>query len=160
MHDSIRTAAVVARERSGHALACSTRVTLQFMPKMLRLLAVVVLLSTALVMALSCSSPREPEAPMTASTVTRSKDIGDEIVTALKAFRKETAVFPDTLADLVPNYMERIPAPVAGVPRWFYRVDGYTGEFALEFGSMWQRGKYPDPSYAIDSITFRWVSHD
>lgn len=45
---------------------------------------------------------------------------GDEIVAALKQFKNDHGDYPEKLEQLVPQYLEAIPPPVAGENYWKY----------------------------------------
>lgn len=50
-----------------------------------------------------------------------SKQIGDTVVTALEQHRAEQGRYPDSLAALVPAYLDSVPRPVWGMGEWRYR---------------------------------------
>ena len=65
--------------------------------------------------------------------VQRTIASGDTIVSALYAFQKETGSFPDSLDELVPAYLQKIPAPSVPRYKWEYRhfmSDGEYGSWA------------------------------
>lgn len=64
----------------------------------------------------------------TPDRIARSKRIGDEILRAIAAFYEDHGRCPRELEELVPDYIERIEPPPAGLGRWVYKVrDGGNG---------------------------------
>lgn len=54
----------------------------------------------------------------------------DKIISALKQFKQRAGHYPEELAELVPQYLETIPAHPQG---WVYRYDAKNDEFLLQF---------------------------
>lgn len=81
-----------------------------------------------------------------ASSVEKGRQIGDEIVDALHAYKADHGRFPETLDALVPSHLSVIPPAPTGDPNWTYRrrtFGGYEAEqeaFQLSFGAV---GGYP-----------------
>lgn len=74
---------------------------------------------------------------------------GNVIINALNQYKRDHGIFPDELADLVPDYLPSIPMPTAGARSWTYY--GRRTDFFLQFRT--QNG-YPSVSY--DFETGQW----
>lgn len=61
--------------------------------------------------------------------VQKTIDSGNEIISALSAFQKDTGAFPDSLDALVPKYLEKIPAPSVPDYVWEYERFKSDGEY-------------------------------
>ena len=59
--------------------------------------------------------------------VAESQQHGNQIVTALEAYKADHGVYPQDLGELVPKYLREIPPPVAGDRQWGY-LPGDVGE--------------------------------
>ena len=72
--------------------------------------------------------------------VARSNQImGDSIVKALDHYQKDIGEYPNSLADLVPKYLDRIKQPEGCSKGWIYERTN-AAEFYLTFegdGSAW-----------------------
>lgn len=69
--------------------------------------------------------------------VAESQKRGDQIVLALKAYKQDSGLFPESLDKLKPKYVDAIQPPTAGNRRWIYdRMDG-GGNFQLSFETRW-----------------------
>ena len=77
---------------------------------------------------------------------------GNEIVAALDAFEKARGVYPGSLRELVPGYIDRIGRAPAGIGRWLYTPTGGRTRFRLECPA--NRHRYPTMWY--DSVDRRW----
>lgn len=100
------------------------------------MLAGVVLVLGAVVVASKLISPRwverqlfygeyEPE-PWTTKNVIASARVGDAIIQAAERYRADLGIYPPSLEPLVPDYINKIPAPptgdsVLGENPWSYR---------------------------------------
>jgi hypothetical protein len=51
-----------------------------------------------------------------------TKRRGEQIVGALESFRARTGAYPDSLPQLVPEYIAAIEQPVWGTQQWRYRL--------------------------------------
>jgi hypothetical protein len=77
------------------------------------------------------------ESPWTPKRINESKVRGDGIVAALKAYRGTRGAYPDSLSELVPEFLKVIPNPTAGTREWKYVRDkpGQGAYYTLAFGS-------------------------
>ena len=67
--------------------------------------------------------------------VVRSKLIGDTVIVALDAYRRDKGQFPHLLEELVPHYLQTVPAPIAGTGQWRYKCHDDGEDFTLSFGT-------------------------
>lgn len=56
-----------------------------------------------------------------AGRLEETRRLGAELVAALEAYRADRGEYPETLDDLVPDYLARIERPTWGVGEWTYR---------------------------------------
>ena len=77
------------------------------------------------------------EAPWSGDRINESIRRGDTIVAAIKAFKQKRGVYPDSLKELVPEFIAKIPSPTAGTCEWKYERDkpGQGAYYNLAFGS-------------------------
>jgi hypothetical protein len=75
--------------------------------------------------------------------IEESKRIGDTIIVQIERYSADHGMYPNSLDDLVPEYLERITPPVAGLKRWEYTRLTSEGapEYELAFPS--NRDRYP-----------------
>lgn len=90
----------------------------------------------------------------TPARIAESKAIGDDIVVALREFRKDHETYPIDLQRLVPDYLDRLDPPVAGTQRWLYSVQGNGHRFELAFAE----NEYELPKMYVTSEDFTWKS--
>lgn len=57
------------------------------------------------------------------SSLDETRAAGDRILAALEAHREKTGAYPATLAKLVPQYLDPLPAPAWGTGKWQYSVE-------------------------------------
>ena len=85
----------------------------------------------------------------------RARDTGDTVVTACEAYRKRTAAYPRTLADLVPTELPAVPDALAlPLVRRAFRYRTTTDGFELD---------YPSPLMTLHlytSAAARWQALD
>lgn len=71
----------------------------------------------------------------TEANILRSQERASRIIEALSAYHDRHGVYPETLYALVPESLDALPAPVAGVDEWSYAsTEGGTG-FVLQFSA-------------------------
>ncbi|MCP4591892.1 MAG: hypothetical protein GY842_14240 [bacterium] len=75
----------------------------------------------------------------TTGTIEESKRIGNGIARALEAYYEDTGIFPASLDQLVPTYIDEIRPPTAGMPVWDYTSS--EDYFGLSFGCG--KDRYP-----------------
>ena len=80
----------------------------------------------------------------TPDRIARSKEIGNRIIDAIERFHSDHGQCPESLTQLVPDYIDKIEMPVAGSGRWDYRSDNEG--CSLCFG----QGEHFYPGYYID----------
>lgn len=71
----------------------------------------------------------------TRANILRSQQHASRIIEALAEYHDQHGFYPDTLSALVPESLDTLPAPVAGVDEWSYAsTEGGTG-FVLQFSA-------------------------
>lgn len=72
-----------------------------------------------------------------------------DVLVALEAYKKDKGMYPETLDELVPNYVPEIPRPAIGVIRDEddrFAYSNYGDSYALEFASvLWVQCQYSPP---------------
>jgi hypothetical protein len=86
------------------------------------------------------------------SSVANDEKIGDGIIAALEKYKAEQGLYPDTLTQLIPNYVRQIAPPRYGARRWDYVHYCKNDSFAL---FMWGRRADQD-AYWYDSEKKQW----
>lgn len=81
------------------------------------------------------SSVPVADLPMTAERVQQTQILGNQIVQALQNYRAQYSTYPPELAGLVPEFLQRLPTPTAGLESWEYETLREGGDFSLCFGS-------------------------
>ena len=68
--------------------------------------------------------------------VRESQKRGNAIVIALEQFKSDQGEYPQSLAELIPDYLVEIEQPIAGTQPWQYKrnTDGTGTGFSLAFG--------------------------
>jgi hypothetical protein len=90
--------------------------------------------------------PLSVTANWTSARKKESIQIGDAIVSALKAYYADHHRYPDALDNLAPQYMSSVPQPTAGDGTWRYFSRGT--EFYLQFAVP---AGYPSCNYHLKS---------
>ncbi len=86
--------------------------------------------------------------------VVESQRLGDSIINKIIAYKTAHNKLPDSLNDLIPDYMSIIPPPTAGTGEW--RYEPYSdGTFTLGFEDL---GGYP--SCINGSTSHEWLVDD
>jgi len=72
-----------------------------------------------------------------------------DVLVALEAYKKDKGMYPETLDELVPEYVEEVPRPAIGVIRDEddrFAYSNYGDSYALEFASvLWVQCQYSPP---------------
>jgi hypothetical protein len=79
---------------------------------------------------------------------------GDKVISALKHYRADENKYPPQLEQLVPKYIDKIPAPLVGNRTWQY----LTNENA--FGLVVESSDTSDPTLKWASTYGKWVVDD
>ena len=70
--------------------------------------------------------------------VAESKQRGDIVCEAVKAYRAKIGKYPFQLSDLQPDFLQEIPQPTAGAKQWGYTVvDDGADYWLYVVGSEW-----------------------
>ena len=85
----------------------------------------IVIFSLIIIMVTSCSNRDGRE------NINKNKKTGDLVVNALYIYKETYGVFPKTLKDLLPNYLQEIPKTQGGQD-FFYITDSFDG-FIISF---------------------------
>jgi hypothetical protein len=88
----------------------------------------------------------------TPKNIGESQKRGEQIVSALRAYKQENAKYPETLTGLLPKYINRIDPPRAGNRVWDYKTYDNGSNFVLKFeGDSWR-----EPTYWYESKLGKW----
>lgn len=86
------------------------------------------------------------------SSVPNDERIGDEIITVLEKYKAEQGLYPDTLTQLIPDYMGKITPPRYGQKRWDYIHYCKNDSFGL---AMWGQD-LTDDGFVYSSERRKW----
>lgn len=80
--------------------------------------------------------------------VAASQERGNEVVAAIEAFHAANGVYPVGLEDLMPEFIDGLPVPVAGERCWRYVTDRAGSEYVLSFA--FDSFQYPICTYSSE----------
>jgi hypothetical protein len=89
--------------------------------------------------------------------VKANQSLGEQVAAAIKDHRDARGNYPESLEDLVPNFLARLPVPSVGVlaSPWYYTQSEQVGSFVLGYRAMagaalfYEKGKW-------SAVPFPW----
>jgi hypothetical protein len=66
-------------------------------------------------------------------SIEHSKLGGNKIIAALEKYKKAEGVYPESLEQMIPNYLDQIVSPSYGEQVWRYFPDAKRTSFSLSF---------------------------
>lgn len=90
------------------------------------------------------------------SNVATSQARAESIIAALTAYHDSVGMYPETLDQLAPEFIDRIPRPTAGEDEWSYASTNAGEDFILQFSA----NELGLPTAWYESRHRKWFAED